>query len=146
MAGIHIAGKKTMADRCHLIEEHVHNESAVYPTLAAGVTVTGHADAWTLGAYAEIVPASTITGVFDIHFINVEDASADDIYELVLYEVTTEIARVRFVVDTSVFGGGLPSIPIITPIIAANAQIQAKLATSAGGSDTAVVSVHYHTY
>lgn len=126
------------------IDDHVHSESKVHPTLAGGITVTGGAS-WTLGAFAEIVAASGIGSDFDIHFINIEDATADDIYELVLYAVEVEIGRVRFVVDTSVFGGGLPALPFQTPIIPADTQIQAKV-TSSSGSDNVTISIHYHTY
>jgi hypothetical protein len=142
----HVAGKETAADKAKVMEEHVHSASKVYPTLAAAVTVTGAAGAATLGNYAEIVPASTITSPFDVHYINVEDASADDSYELVIYATTTEIGRVRFIVDTSVFGSGLPAVPIQTPIVDANAQIQAKVASIGGGGDTVDISLHYHTY
>lgn len=130
----------------HIIEEHMHSESKVYPTLAAPVAVLGDNSAWTLGSFVEIVPVDTITDVFDIHFINIEDADDDDMYELVLYADETEIGRVRFVVDTSVFGGALPAIPFQTPLIPANTKIQAKVASSAGGGDTVNISIHYHTY
>jgi hypothetical protein len=142
----HIASRATTWDKIEVLEEHAHSASKCYPTLAGGVTVTGAAGAQTLGAFQEIVPANTITDDFDIHYLNIEDASADDQYELVLYAVTTEIARVRFIVDTSVFGGGLPALPVQSDIIPKNTQIQAKLATAGGGSDTATISLHYHTY
>lgn len=142
----HIAGKESASDMIKVTEEHFHSVSKTYPTLASAVTVTGGAGAWALGSFAEIVPASTITKDFDIHFLNVEAGSADDEYELVLYQSTTEIARVRFKVDTSVFGGALPAIPIQTPIIPKNSQIQAKVASSGGGADTVDISIHYHEY
>lgn len=131
----------------HLASEHIHSVAKVYPTLAAGVTVTTAAGAWTLGNYAQIVPASTIASRFDIHWINVEAASNDDTYELVLYAATTEIGRVRFTV--SLTAGGrvlLPPMFFQCPIVAANSQIQAKLACSAGGAETVDISIHYHTY
>jgi len=140
------AGKKSTFDYTYAGFQHIHAPAKVYPTLANGVTVTGAAGAWTLGDYAEIIPASTITVPFDIHWINVEDASANDVYELVIYEGTTERGRIRFVADTSVFGGALPSLPIQVPQLSANSQIQAKLASAGGGSDTATISVYYHEY
>ena len=131
----------------HLLDEHVHSTSHVYPTLAAGVTVTGGAGAWGLGAYAEIVPVNTITERFDIHWMAIEGASAEDVYEIVLYAGTTEIGRARFAVTIT---AGLHPVmsPIVfqTPIVAANSQIQAKVASSGGGADTVTVSIHYHTY
>jgi hypothetical protein len=142
----HIAGKETGFDKAKITEEHFHGAAKVFPTLAAGETVTGAAGAWTLGAFAEIVPVDTITEDFDIHYINIEDASADDIYELVLYAATTEIGRIRFVVDTGVGGGGFPGLPFQCAIQPKNTQIQAKVASSGGGADTVDISIHYHEY
>jgi hypothetical protein len=130
----------------HTNDEHIHKEARVYPTLASGVVVTGAAGAWTLGSFVEVIPASTITDDFDLHFINVEDVSATDTYEIVFYAVTTEICRVRFSADIGVFGGALPALPTLTPLIDANTQIQAKIASAAGGSETATISLSYHTY
>lgn len=142
----HIAGKPSQFDILKVLSEHNHSEEKCYPTGASGVTVTGAAGAWTLGAYAEIVPVDTITKDFDIHHIVVEDASADDEYELVLYAGTTEIARRKVRPDTSIFSGALPEIPIQTPMIAKNSQIQAKVMSKGGGSDTITISIQYHTY
>ena len=40
----------------------------------------------------------------------------------------------------------LSSIPIITPLVDANTQIQAKVSSDAGGSETVDLFVGYHTY
>jgi tellurite resistance-related uncharacterized protein len=130
----------------HHIEEHLHKEANVYPTLTGGVTATSHTDAWTLGNYIEVVPASTISSVYDIHWINVEAMSDDVTFELVLYASTTEICRVR-VTGADVANARLfPSIPVITPKVAADTQIQAKVASSGAGGDTITISLGYHTY
>jgi len=133
----------------HYIEEHVHNVAAVYPTLAAGVTVTSAETAWVEGDYAEIIPASTgVTSEYDIHWINLEaeSSSGGAIYELSLYAATTEIARVRFatidVPATTIFH----SFPVMTPVEPAGTQIQAKLASSTTDADTLTISLSYHTY
>ena len=124
------------------LNDHVHKASKVYPTLAGGTVVTAGA-AWTLGAFAEVVPASTIGTDFDIHHICIEALSAVEVYEIVLYAATTEIGRVRVVKTANL--EGTQNIPIQTPIIAADTQIQAKVAT-AGGADTATISLFYHVY
>lgn len=128
------------------LDEHVHSPSKVYPTLAAGVTVTGNAGAWVLGVFAEIVPATTITKEFDIHHICLEDISANGVYEIVLYQGATdiEVGRVRVVQD-GVFSGVL-NIPFQTALLPANARIRAKVASSSGGGDTVTISIFYHTY
>lgn len=131
------------------LEEHIHNSSNVYPTLADGVVITADASAWTLGSITEIIPASTITDYFDLHWLVVEAVSANDIYELVLYSgpalSETEIARVKFVKNTTA-GSGAISIPVQTAIISSNSRISAALASKSGGSDTATVSLGYHIY
>jgi hypothetical protein len=127
-------------------DEHDHNPQKVYPTGAAGVTVTAGTPAWTLGSFAEIVPASTITSDFDVHWITIEAVSAAGVYELVLYAATTEIGRLRFTVTgTPANRISLPQ-KMQTAIIAANTQIQAKLMTSTGVADTTTISIEYHTY
>ncbi len=113
----------------------------VYPTLAAGETVTANATAWTLGDYSEIVPAGTIKSTFCINAINLGAVSAATYYELVLYAVTTEIGRLRFYTSDSSYGYAFKHFK--TPPIAANSQIQAKLATASTDADTAVISISY---
>lgn len=136
----------SLAARTETLLEHVHSASNVYPTLANGVTVTGGA-AWTLGSFVEIVPASTITSDFDIHYLSIEDISATDVYELVLYKGALaseiEIGRVRFVKNAAL--DATLNIPIQTKIIDANERISAKIA-SASGSDNVTFSIFYHIY
>lgn len=128
-----------------LIEEHVHSAAKVYPTGAAAITVTaGNAAPWRLGNYAEIIPAGTVSLPFDIHFINVETCTVNTTYELVLYASTTEIGRLRFYrTNLREPGSGKP---IKTPIVVANTQIQAKLATATGNADQIQITIGYHTY
>ena len=129
-----------------VLNEHIHKPSQVYPTLASGVTVTAGA-AWTLGSFAVIVPASTIGNDFDIHHISVENISANDVYELVLYSGAdaseVEIGRVRFTKNANL--DSVFNIPFQTPLTAADSQIKAKLASSVG-SNNVTISVFYHTY
>jgi hypothetical protein len=97
-------------ERIHHLDEHVHSASNVYPTLAGGVVVSTGAGAWQEGAFVEIVPASTISGGgegrFDIHWVSVENISANGVYELSLYSGAgdTEIARVRFTKSANLDG------------------------------------------
>ena len=140
--GDHIASRQRNHDKLDIIYEHGHAASNCYPTLANGVAVLGGA-AWTLGNFVEIIPVNTITEDFDIHFISIEDLSVVEVYEIVLYAVTTEISRVR--VARTANQDSTTQIPIQTPMIKANTQIQAKSATASGG-DTATIALHYHTY
>lgn len=130
------------------LNEHFHSASKVYPTLANGVVVTGAAGAWALGNFVVIVPTNAIQSVFDIHHINVATFNANDTFELVLYAgangAEVEIGRCRFTRLSNV--GASPHIPMMTPLIAANTQIKAKIASQAGTSNTATISIQYHTY
>ena len=137
---------KKLADDIHIIEDHIHSVSKVYPTLATGITVSSGVGAWQLGSAAAVVPINTITDDYDIHFINVASVSANDNFELVLYTdaaCTVEVGRVRFT-RTSVQSGSSTT-PMMTPLITANSGIWARVA-SASGSDNAVISIFYHTY
>lgn len=131
------------------LEKHIHSAMKVYPTLADGVTITGAVAAWTLGTIVEIVPASTITDNFDIHWLIIEEVSANDRYEIVLYSggagSEVEIGRQKTVRNTTA-GNGVISIPFQTEIIAANSRISAAIASKSGGSDTMDISIGYHEY
>jgi hypothetical protein len=141
----HIAGRARNADKLDVMEEHMHSISKVYPTLTSGVSVLSGA-AWTLGNFVELIPVDTITSDFDIHWLVIESTTDDEVYELVFYNVETEISRVRFATDLSA-GNFLSTAPISTlmQVQPKNSQIQVKLASS-GAAETAVISVLYHTY
>lgn len=142
----HIAGKPKLWDILHVLEENFHSAGMVYPTLANGVVVTGAAGVWTLGSFVEIIPANTVAEDFDIHFINVEGASAAGTYEIVLYNGTTFIGHRRVSFIDIANSQTLPSISMQTVIQAKNSQIQAKIANQAGGSETLTLSLAYHPY
>ena len=137
---------KSLSSRLHTLSEHAHSESKVYPTLANGVTVTSAAGAWTLGTLVEVVPASTIADYFDIHAVDIEAISANDVFELVFYQGAgdTEIGRIRFVKDAA--QSATLNTSIQTPLVPANARIRAAVACAAGGAKTVDVTIRYHTY
>jgi len=134
---------ETIFATLHDIWEGWHHEQLVYPTLAGAVTVTGHANAWTLGNFAEIVPANTIIGEFHIHHVHIVSPSANGEYELVLYNGTTEMARCGF--SRTDKKDDVEGLDVITSHCAANSQIQARLASDSGG-DNAKVKLWYHLH
>ncbi len=134
------------AGRLLKLQEYVDSPSKCYPTLANGITLEGVAGAWTLGAFKEIIPANTITSDFSIYFIIIEGATLDDVYEIVLYMVETEIARVRLSIVDLAQGSVLPFLPVQTPRLTKNSQIQGKCANMAGGSEDITISLHYRVY
>ena len=142
------AAHETLLGYNNSLYQHVHNSAKCYPTLADGVVITGGAGAWQLGNFVELIPASTITVNFDIHWINFEAASVNDVYELVLYKGTLgneiEIGRIRTVRDS--VQSGITDVPIQIPEQDANTRISAKVASKSGGGDTVTISVYYHEY
>ena len=135
------------AGRIRRIHNHLHSQNRVYPTMANGIQIAAAAGLWGLSAgFTEIIPVDTITSDFAIHHINVEAASDADTYEIVLYVGTTEIGRVRITFIDIANSQTLPSLPFIAEVIPANSQIQAKIATKGGGSDTIDISLAYHLH
>jgi hypothetical protein len=132
----------------HIAEEHDHSASKVYPTLANTPDIDTPASIWTLGGFVEIVPANTITSIFDIHHINIEEVSTTGVYEVVLYSglasSEVEIGRVRFAKTTNL--AAVSSQPFQTIRLPANTRISAKSASSNSSSDTVGISIFYHTY
>ena len=140
---------ETLAGYAHVSAEHVHSEGKVYPELAAPVTLTTAGTAWTdPGSFTEIVPASTITSKFDIHFVSGSAISATGNYVLQLFSGAPAsevlIASVDLVRTGNFSQEG--SNPIQTPRIAANARISGKLYGSNNAANTVDFKVRYHTY
>jgi hypothetical protein len=132
----------------HLIEEHNHGVGYVYPdeTVGAGTQMTSAAGAWNLSAaFTQIIPASTITNPFDIHYLCIEAMGANSVYEVVLYygASDTECGRVRVVKNANL--DGTMNVPFMTEIIPANSRIRGKVASTNGG-ETIDISVFYHVY
>jgi len=125
--------------------DHIHSAQMCYPTLDDAVTVTASASAWTYGDYVQIIPASTITSIFDIHFINIETASGNDVYQMELSYGDSDTVACTFRFVKSVAIDPSRAIPVVCVQIPANSRVRARLATAAGSS-TADITVCYHTY
>ena len=139
----------SIAARLHTLDDHAHGKSEVYPTMADGVVVTATANVWTdLGAFAVIAPTNAITVDFDIHFVSVENISANGVYEIVLYAgadaAEVEIGRKRF--SQNAVQDSIVNVPFQTPMIAANTQIKAKLASDNAVANTVTISLSTHPY
>lgn len=148
-ADFHDHGDATLMGRTRMFEEHFHNVDLVMPSLADGALVTSKNIVWTLGDdFAVVIATDAIPNDFDIHWINIEDASVNGVYEVWLYSgadaAEVVIAKKRFVREAARVA--TTGIPMITPRIPANTQIKAKLASDGAAADTANVSVNYHVY
>lgn len=132
--------------RLHYMGEHLHSVAAVYPTLAAGVTLTATATAWTLGSLVQVVPAGVITSEFDIHALSIEGLSANAVYEIVLYQGAGDVEIGRCRVTKTAVMDGTQNVPMFTPIVPANARIRAAVASNTGAADTATIALMYHAY
>ena len=143
-------GINTLAGRTFEIKTHLHSACNVYPTLANGIEVAAVNDAstWTLGTITQVVPINTIALPFDIHYLLIENASADTTYCIVFYygPDDTECGRTRFTKDSIGQLAVTSSVPFITPLIPANSRIRARLATPGNNGETVTLSVFYHTY
>lgn len=142
-----------IATNVELITDHIHGVAKVYPTLAAGVTITCPASAWTLGNYTSVVPANAITSIFDIHGVKFENYNTVATYEIVFYEDSgagadyVEIGRLRHTVSSADADKKYISyLPLMSPLVAANKRISAKVANSTAGAATITISLMYHTY
>lgn len=125
--------------------EETHSAQCVYPSLADGVLVTTHTDAWTPGNFAEIIPANIINVEFHIHHICVCSASANGGYEIILYKGTTKIGEMTF--SRTDKKDDVEGLDIFTPHCEANSQIQAKIASeNAAQQDTVRFKVWYHPH
>lgn len=127
------------------INTHLMSQQLVRPDLAAAIVVTDHANPWEYGALSnDIVPASSITDRFMIHYIDVT-ANNNDEYQLALVAgASTIICEVTFT-RAGVQNISFPQ-DVTTEMIAANTQIRAKVATSAGGGSTCDVKIALHTH
>lgn len=112
-----------------------------YPTLAAAVTVTGAAGVFTLGNFATIVAAAAIATDFYVNTIYVTAVSGAQISEIVLYHGAgdTEFARIIYTGSN-----GIAIKLSAFKKIPAGDQIRAKLASAAGGAQTANIILGYH--
>ena len=133
--------------RIHYISEHQHSVAECYPTLADGVVLTcGIAAPWTLGALVEVIPASTITDTFDVHYIGVESLSANAVYEIFLYCGASDDLCGHVRVTKNAVQDGTRNVAFMSPLIPANSRIRAAVASDTGAANTATISLFYHAY
>jgi hypothetical protein len=126
------------------IEKTFSATRKIYPTLAAAVTVTAAAPAWTLGSFVDIVPTNTITSNFRIDYVSFAAFSVAGTFEVAFYKGASgseiEIGRCRVFPQ----GSATIAVPLFTESIPANSRISAKAATGTTNADTVISSIIYH--
>jgi hypothetical protein len=121
--------------------DQFQEERLVYPTLAAGATVVSANTDWVYGAYAQIIPASTIVSPFHVMIVSIESCDRDAVLQLQLYQgaADTIISTVRFAVNGGFFGNQLYDIK--SGEVPANARVRARLASSDGTANIATITI-----
>jgi hypothetical protein len=140
---------KAIESQINRINRHMHSGAKCYPTLAAGKSVQAASSAWTLGNFAEIIPANAIAAPFDIHYLNIEATPGAGTYEIHLYTgALGEEVEIGFVRTTKLLDGltAAVSVPFQMDVVPKNTRISAKLASSLTNGPTVTFSAHYHTY
>ena len=129
----------------HYVDDHLHHEQQIGPLGALPVTLTAGA-AWVLGAFsADILADAWGTQIFDIHWILLSNASANAVYDIILYagaadEVCAYATIVRTGVQTNSFQGACQTKQMI-----AGSRIRAKLMSENAGVSIDV-KIAYHVY
>jgi hypothetical protein len=123
-----------------LLQASLKSPRLVYPSLAAGATVVSANTDWVYGAYAEIVPASTITSSFSILAIVIESCDEDAVFQMELYSGADDavVQATRFAVEGGFFGNQVYVIG--SADIEANSRVRARLASSNGTAAIATLT------
>ena len=134
--------------KLYVLSDHAHGVQLCKPDKADGISVTAGALAWALSAaYTVVIATNAVDAPFDIHMVHVGTFTATDVYQLELYSgangAEVLIAQVRFSRINATNPGSI--LPCITPLLPANTQVKAKLASKAGGA-ACNFSVMYHKY
>ena len=122
------------------VEKLFTSQTKVYPSEAAGVTVTAAAGGgFAKGTYAQVVPVATITTVHRVTAIVVDNPSAADEYEI---DIATGLAASEVVVGTiKVTGAGRYQFNCAN--IDANTRIAARIGCLDAVARTAGITFEY---
>jgi len=131
----------SLYSRVDEVFDNLNNARLVYPTLAAGAAVVSANADWTYGAYATVVPATTIGNDFHIVAVSIEACNRDATFQLELYSGAGDVIvqAVRFNVTGGFFGNQLYVIG--SAHIAADSRIRARLASSNGLAQIATIAI-----
>jgi hypothetical protein len=120
-----------------------YSQGRCYPTLAAGKPIVSGVS-WNLSAaFASIVPINAIPVAYHVSAVVIENCTVDGVYELALYHgaARTLMCTYRFAQSGGFFGNMAYQLPSVK--LAANEQIDAKLAISGAAPGTITISLVY---
>ncbi len=132
-------------DVLHFIGGKVtHSVMGTYP-VNTGVSVNTGDGAWVQSALTEIIPASTITTPFLVQRVNIQSATASNIFKLEFFwgvssASVTSLGIFEFQSDRRF---GLLMIGIDASPFPANSYVGVKLASDTSGVDNAVITLSY---
>jgi len=131
---------------------HVHDSSRVFPRTdddnpLGPVNIASASGTWNFGSWTQVIAASTIAYMFDMHFVILGTISESDDYVLQLGfgGSGSEVfwGECAFTRDTNQMRASWQ--PIQGPPVAAETRISARLA-SATGSNNVYIKIYNHTY
>jgi len=129
-----------------IIHEQIHSgQSLIYPSLAAAIVSTSSAVAWTMGNYVEIIPVDTITTMYYITGIVINNMVIDTEYEV---NVATGLGAAEVIVGTfthETHDTNLSCIIQLSPPlkISSNTRISVRCATENAIADTCTIKLMY---
>ena len=128
---------------------HVHGAAFLYPDKAVPVTLTSAAPSWDItGSKTEVIPASSITKNFDLHWASLSDISAslDGVIDIFAGAIGEEVKIGAVdVVRTSNFSREQP-VPVQVPQQPANTRISCRFSDSTTSSRTVRIKFYGHVY
>ena len=133
----------------HIINEHTHNSMMIFPLLDNPITLTKASGVWAaMPTPVEIIPADTVNIDFDIHWVHVNNISANGNYIIEIYkgDAGSEILIGTVAVSRTAAQSQEGAVPIQTPLHNENERISAALSSSNNAQDSVLVKLGYHEY
>ena len=127
----------------------MHSKSCTYPKLANSIQLQKATGVWAaLPTPTEIIPASTVTSPFDLHWANINTISANGDYLVAFYKgaALSEIEICCIPVSRSAVQSQEGSVQLITELLDANERISAAISSSNNTQNTLNLKVIYHIY
>ena len=142
-------GLNTILGHLNTAYYHEHGTAFTYPKLANSIVVTAGTGIWNnTGAITQIVPAGVLTAIFDLHWINIYNISANGEGLIQLYGGNPgseiEIGSAKFNRSAVQSQEGPKRIQI--PQQPAGTRISARVSDNTAGAINVAISFEGHYY